>query len=180
MNQGLSRTFQNIRIFPRMSVLENVLVGMHRSLRSKFFGDLLRLPSSRSEQKRAEVRAHEILSLVDLDAEADIAASRLSYGHQRRLEIARALAASPRLILLDEPAAGMNPSEARELMEIIRRIRDQGIAVLLIEHHMHVVMNISDRIVVLDYGEKIAEGSPLEIRSNKDVIEAYLGGEGAQ
>lgn len=177
MQRGLARTFQNIRIFPRMSVLENVLVGMHRSLRSGMFGNLFRLPRSRKEQQAAEVRALEILELVDLKDSAPIAAGRLSYGHQRRLEIARALASSPALLLLDEPAAGMNPSEARELMEIIRRIREKGISVLLIEHHMHVVMNISDRIVVLDYGEKIAQGTPEEIRANQAVIEAYLGGD---
>lgn len=177
MRKGLARTFQNIRIFPKMTVIENVLVGMHAGLHASIIGDCFGLPGSRREQRRALSLAEDVLALVHLSDLRDLPAAKLSYGHQRRLEIARALASSPRLILLDEPAAGMNPAEAEELIEIIRGIRSQGIAVLLIEHHMNVVMGISDRIVVLDYGRKIAEGTPDEIRSNPAVIAAYLGRE---
>ncbi len=177
MRKGLARTFQNIRTFPKMTVIENVLVGMHPNLKASITGDALGLPGSRREQRRAIGRAEDVLALVHLSDLRDVPAAKLSYGHQRRLEIARALASEPRLILLDEPAAGMNPSEAEELIEIIRGIKSRGVAVLLIEHHMNVVMGISDRIVVLDYGEKIAEGTPDEIRANPDVIAAYLGAE---
>lgn len=162
MQHGLARTFQNIRIFSKMTVLDNILVGMHSI-------------SKKLKDKEAQAKALEILKFVGLEDSSSLTADKLSYGHQRRLEIARALATNPKLILLDEPAAGMNPAEASELMELIKQIKDRKISVLLIEHHMKVVMGISDRIVVLNYGEKIAEGTPEEIRANPEVIKAYLG-----
>lgn len=177
LSQGLARTFQNIRTFPTLSVRENILVGMHTKLSASVLGDALQLPLTIKERTRAEKKADEILELVGLLPSAHLPAGKLSYGHQRRLEIGRALASKPELLLLDEPAAGMNPSEAGELMVLIQKIRQEGIAILLIEHHMKVVMGISDRIVVLDYGEMIAEGTPNEIRKNPEVIQAYLGGE---
>lgn len=172
---GIARTFQNIRLFQDMSVLENVIVGMDTKLCANFWDAALRLPRFRREKRESVATALALLNFVGLQDEALLAASSLSYGHQRRLEIARALASSPKLLLLDEPAAGMNPSESLDLMELIRKIRERGITVMLIEHHMKVVMGISDRIVVLDHGEKIAEGTPQEIRNNQVVIEAYLG-----
>ena len=171
MKHGLARTFQNIRIFAKMSVLDNILVGMHCSLRSRLSNTI----KSKKLEAQAKNKAEQILKFVGLEKSKDLNADKLSYGHQRRLEIARALATNPKLILLDEPAAGMNPSEAEELMNLIKKIRDTGVSVLLIEHHMKVVMGISDKIVVLNYGEKIAEGTPEEIKQNKDVIKAYLG-----
>jgi ABC-type branched-subunit amino acid transport system ATPase component len=177
LSQGLARTFQNIRTFPTLSVRENILVGMHSKLKASVLGDALQLPLTMKERATAEQQADKILELIGLLPMANLPASKLPYGHQRRLEIGRALASQPTLLLLDEPAAGMNPSEAGELMHLIQRIRGEKIAILLIEHHMNVVMGISDRIVVLDYGEKIAEGTPSEIRKNPEVIKAYLGGE---
>ena len=172
---GIARTFQNIRLFADMSVMENVLVGMHSKIRTGVIASAFRLPRFYRDKQRACARAQELLEFVELDHVALGRASNFSYGHQRRLEIARALATKPKLLLLDEPAAGMNPSESADLMELIRKIRDRGVSVLLIEHDMKVVMGVSDRIAVLDYGNKIAEGTPEEIRRNPKVMEAYLG-----
>jgi ABC-type branched-subunit amino acid transport system ATPase component len=174
---GIGRTFQNIRLFGGMTALENVLVGMDRRLGGRAWEALLRLPGVRREEERAARRARELLEFVGLGDRAEAPARSLPYGDQRRLEVARALAGEPRLLMLDEPAAGMNPSEAGELMKLIRRIRDSGVTVLLIEHHMKVVMGVSDRVAVLDSGEKIAEGTPEEVRRNARVVEAYLGRE---
>ena len=174
---GIARTFQNIRLFQGMSVLENVLVAIDARSRVGVIASALRLPSFNRAEMSARAQALQLLEFVELKPKAALSASALSYGHQRRLEIARALATNPKLILLDEPAAGMNPNESGELIELVRKIRDRGISVLLIEHHMKVVMSISDRIVVLDYGNHIAEGTADQVRSNPRVIEAYLGKE---
>jgi branched-chain amino acid transport system ATP-binding protein len=173
---GMRRTFQNIRLFNNMTVLENVLIGMHTLLHAPFWQIVLRTPGVRREEAKARERARERLAYVGLDAKRDVLAKNLPYGDQRRLEIARALAGEPKLILLDEPTAGMNPQETSEATGLIRRLRDElGLTVVLIEHDMRLVMSISERISVLDYGTKIAEGDGATIRSNPRVIEAYLG-----
>jgi branched-chain amino acid transport system ATP-binding protein len=174
---GIARTFQNIRLFKNMTVLENVLMAMDRKYKAGALRMAVHAPSVAKEEKAAERAAAELLQFVGLHSAANELAKNLPYGDQRRLEIARALASDPQLILLDEPAAGMNPSESAELTKMIERIRQRGVTVLLIEHHMKLVMGISNRIAVLDYGKKIAEGTPEEIRANPAVIKAYLGDE---
>jgi branched-chain amino acid transport system ATP-binding protein len=174
--RGISRTFQNIRIFSNMSVIENILVGMHPHLKQSAVDSLFRLPSFKKEELAAEKEAEELMEYVGVKGVGNELAKNLPYGAQRRVEIARALAADPLLLLLDEPTAGMNPLETADAIKLFRRIRDEkGITVLLIEHDMRVVMNISERISVMDYGEKLAEGTPAEIRANPKVVEAYLG-----
>lgn len=174
---GIARTFQNIRLFKNMTVLENVLTAMDRHTHVGVLRMAVHAPSVRRQERELEAKAAELLGFVSLKASANELAANLPYGDQRRLEIARALATQPRLILLDEPAAGMNPSESAALTQLIERIRQRGVTVLLIEHHMKLVMGISDRIAVLDYGKKIADGTPEEIRTNPAVIKAYLGEE---
>jgi branched-chain amino acid transport system ATP-binding protein len=174
--RGISRTFQNIRLFSNMSVIENILVGMHPHLKQSAIDSLLRLPSFKKEELASEKKAEELMEYVGVKGVGNELAKNLPYGAQRRVEIARALAADPLLLLLDEPTAGMNPLETEDAIKLFRRIRDEkGITVLLIEHDMRVVMNISERISVMDYGEKLAEGTPAEIRANPRVVEAYLG-----
>jgi len=174
---GIGRTFQNIRLFGAMTSIANVMVGRHHRLKASWWASLLKLPRARAEEVAVEKRARELLELVGLRRRYyDDAARNLPYGDQRRLELARALAGDPKLLLLDEPTAGMNPGETAQMTELIRRLRDElDLTVLLIEHDMKVVMGISERITVLDHGELLAEGTPEEIRANPMVIEAYLG-----
>ncbi|MEY4496953.1 MAG: hypothetical protein RLZZ364_258 [Actinomycetota bacterium] len=173
--KGLGRTFQNIRLFGDMTAAENVATAADSLNKSGLIGSLLGVPRSRRDEKEAMEKAHELLKFIGLDHRAHQMAKNLPYGDQRRLEIARALALNPKVLLLDEPAAGFNPQEKVELGELIRKIRDRGYAVLLIEHDMSLVMKISDRISVLDFGQKIAEGKPEEIQNSQRVIDAYLG-----
>ena len=172
---GVARTFQNIRLFRQMTALENVLVGADAQHRTGIASALFRLPRHRREEQAGHERAMELLRFMGIHRQADELAANMSYGDQRRLEIARAMATNPKLICLDEPAAGFNPAEKVKLMELIRKVRDQGYTVLLIEHDMKLVMGVTDRIVVLEFGRKIAEGAPAEIRDNPAVIAAYLG-----
>lgn len=176
---GLSRTFQNIRLFKEMTVLDNVLIGMANQTSPHLLASFLRLPKYYQSEEELRQKALDLLAIFNLETEADTLAKNLPYGQQRRLEIVRALATKPKILFLDEPAAGMNPQETAELTELIRKIKDEfNIAIMLIEHDMSLVMEVTERIYVLEYGRLIAQGTPDEIKTNQRVIEAYLGGEG--
>ncbi|MBO0958825.1 ABC transporter ATP-binding protein [Neobacillus sp. MM2021_6] len=177
-NKGICRTFQNIRLFSQMTAMENVLVGGHSRSKSGVFSGVFGTKSQRTEEERLRVKAMELLELVGLSEYEETISENLAYGQQRRLEIARALASDPKLLLLDEPAAGMNESETDELFFLIKKVQERGITTLLIEHDMPLVMKLCDKMTVLNFGRKLAEGTPEEIQNNQMVIEAYLGSEG--
>ena len=178
--RGIARTFQHIRLFPKMTVLENIMIGRHIHSRAGFIAEMLKLPYTFKEENRIRERSMEVLDFLGLTSLADNEATSLAYGQQRMVELGRALACEPKLLLLDEPAAGLNMRETEDMASLISRIRSTGVTVLLVEHDMSLVMNISDEIIVLSYGQKIADDTPLAIQENREVINVYLGEEDAQ